>query len=204
MTDTNVSQSSSSIGLNISRVGAEEKLQGRALFANDIVLKNALCLKALRSELPHATIESIEVQRALNSPGCVAVFTARDIPGRNRYGLINKDQPLLADTKVRFVGDPVALVAAVSEDAAQTALSKIKVEYEELAAIFDPEEALAPGAPLIHEKGNLLGKRLIKKGVPDLAFQKADIVIERKYQTTFVEHAYLEPDAGAAFVDQSG
>ncbi len=57
---------------------------------------------------------------------------------------------------------------------------------------------------MIHEKGNLLGKRLIKKGVPDLAFQKADIVIERKYQTTFVEHAYLEPDAGAAFVDQSG
>jgi CO/xanthine dehydrogenase Mo-binding subunit len=190
--------------LNISRVGAEEKLQGKALFANDVVLKNALCLKALRSEQPHAVIESIEVQRAINSPGCVAVFTARHIPGRNRYGLINKDQPLLADTKVRFVGDPVALVAAVSEDAAQTALSKIKVEYKELAAIFDPEEALAPGAPLIHEKGNLLGKRLIKKGVPDLAFQKADIVIERKYQTTFVEHAYLEPDAGAAFVDQSG
>ncbi len=204
MTDTNFNQSSSSIGLNISRVGAEEKLQGKALFANDIILNNALCLKALRSELPHAIIESIDVQKALNSSGCVAVLTARDIPGRNRYGLINKDQPLLADTKVRFVGDPVALVAAVSEDAAQTAVSKIKVEYEELAAIFDPEEALAPGAPLIHEKGNLLGKRLIKKGVPDLAFQKADIVIERKYQTTFVEHAYLEPDAGAAFVDQSG
>ena len=204
MTDTNFSKSSSSIGLNISRVGAEEKLQGKALFANDVVLKDALCLKVLRSNLPHAVIQSIEVQKASTSPGCVAVFTSKDIPGRNRYGLINKDQPLLADTKVRFVGDPVALVAAVSEDAAHAAISRIKVEYQELAPIFDPEEALAPGAPLIHEKGNLLGKRLIKKGVPDLAFQKADVVVERKYQTTFVEHAYLEPDAGAAFVDQSG
>ncbi|MCX5872367.1 MAG: xanthine dehydrogenase family protein molybdopterin-binding subunit [Deltaproteobacteria bacterium] len=193
-----------SIGRDIPRIGADAKLKGSAIFSNDVALKNALLLKVLRSELPHALIETIECQDALNTPGCVAVFTARDIPGRNRFGIINKDQALLADKKVRFIGDPVALVAANSEDSARTALSRIRVTYRELAPVFDPEVALAPGAPLIHEKGNLLGTRLIKKGVPDAAFEKADVVIERLYQTSFAEHAYLEPDAGAAFVDEDG
>lgn len=193
-----------SIGRDITRIGADAKLKGSAIFSNDVALKNALFLKVLRTELPHALIETIEFENALNTPGCVAVFTARDIPGRNSFGIINKDQPLLADKKVRFVGDPVVLVAADSEESAQIALSKIRVTYKELSPVFDPEEALAPGAPLIHEKGNLLGTRLIKKGVPDSAFEKADVVIERLYQTSFAEHAYLEPDAGVAFVDEEG
>ncbi|MFA6221826.1 MAG: xanthine dehydrogenase family protein molybdopterin-binding subunit [Desulfomonilaceae bacterium] len=194
----------STIGLNVTRLGAESKLLGEAVFSSDVILENCLCLKVLRSNEHHALIESIDTQEALNTTECVAVFTFRDIPGVNRFGIINKDQPLLADTKVRFIGDAVALVAAVSEEAAQIAASRIRIKYRKLPPIFDPEEALSPGAAKIHDKGNLLGTRLIRKGVPELAFRKAEVVIERTYQTGFVEHAYLEPDAGAAFLDTDG
>ncbi len=204
MTETDLDTEFSSIGLSAPRIGADLKLLGSPIFSNDVILEDALTLKVLRSPLPHALIESVQIQDALKTPGCVAIFTAKDVPGRNRYGLINKDQPLLADSKVRFAGDSVALVAAVSDDSAHETLAKIRVEYKELATVFDPEEALAPGAPVIHDKGNLLGKRIIKKGVPDSAFKNAHITVERTYQTTFVEHAYLEPDSGTAFLDKNG
>ncbi|MGC8658680.1 MAG: xanthine dehydrogenase family protein molybdopterin-binding subunit [Desulfomonilaceae bacterium] len=204
MTSRNLDTVFSCIGSSVPRVGAESKLRGHAIFSNDVIPKDALTLKVLRSPLPHASIEFIDIETALKTPGCVAIFTAKDVPGHNRYGLINKDQPLLADSKVRFVGDSVALVVAVSDDSAHQAIGKIRVEYRELPTVFDPEEALKPGAPLVHDKGNLLGKRLVKKGVPDSAFKNAYIIIERTYQTTFVEHAYLEPDSGMAFVDQNG
>jgi len=132
------------------------------------------------------------------------VFTWRDIPGRNRFGIISKDQELLVEHKVRCVGDPVALVVATTEEAAREALKKIRVVYEDLPAVFDPEEALSPAAPMIHEKGNLLGRRVIKRGSPEEAFKHSDVIIERSYTTTFVEHAYLEPDAGLAYLDESG
>ncbi|MFH0959607.1 MAG: xanthine dehydrogenase family protein molybdopterin-binding subunit [Pseudomonadota bacterium] len=204
MTVASIKKDHSLIGANIQRIGVDGKLNGTALFSNDVAPKNALWVKVLRSELAHAKIESINIKEALSVPGCVAIFTAQDIPGKNRFGIINKDQPLLADTKVRFVGDPVALAVAINEDVADIALSKIRVVYSELGSIFDPEESLAPGAPLIHEKGNLLGKRIIKKGTPELAFEKADVIIERTYRTTCLEHAYLEPDAGYAYPDSDG
>ena len=204
MTAASIKEKQSLIGTSVPRIGVDGKLNGKALFSNDVAPKNSLWVKALRSELAHAKIESIDIKDALNTTGCVAIFTAQDIPGNNRFGIINKDQPLLADSKVRFVGDPVALAVAISEDVAELALSKIHVTYTELASIFDPEESLAPGSPFIHEKGNLLGKRLIKKGAPELAFEKADVIIERTYQTTCLEHAYLEPDAGYAYFDSDG
>jgi CO/xanthine dehydrogenase Mo-binding subunit len=105
---------------------------------------------------------------------------------------------------VRCIGDPIALVAAETREAAQQAAESIVVVYEDLPAVFDPEEALRPGAPLIHEKGNLLGKRVVKRGSPDAAFKEADVVVERIYTTPHIEHTYLEPDAGLAYVDPDG
>jgi CO/xanthine dehydrogenase Mo-binding subunit len=119
-------------------------------------------------------------------------------------GLINKDQPLLATDKVRFVGDPIALVAAESEDAAQNAVDTIDVVYEALPAVFDPEAAIEDGAPVIHEKGNLLFTRRIRKGDVEKAFEKCQAVVERTYRTSALEHAYLEPDAGTGYVDDEG
>lgn len=158
----------------------------------------------LRSDRPHALVREIDSSRALAVSGCLRVFTWKDIPGRNRFGIINKDQELLVEHKVRCVGDPVALVVAETEEAAQRALGKMRVVYEDLPAVFDPEEALRPGAPAIHEKGNLLGRRTIERGNPEEAFKRSDVIVERSYTTPFIEHAYLEPDAGLAYLDENG
>ena len=192
------------VGTNVQRVGALERVTGEALFAGDMHVEGAVSLIALRSDRPHARIVNIDLARALETPGCLRVFTADDIPGRNRLGIINKDQHLLADHKVRCIGDPIALVAAETPEAAQQAVESIAVLYEDLPAVFDPEEALRPGAPLIHEKGNLLGRRVVKRGSPDAAFKEADVVVERVYTTPHIEHTYLEPDAGLAYVDPDG
>lgn len=167
-------------------------------------MEAAVTLMAVRSDRPHALVLDIDTSAAEKQPGCLRVFTYKDIPGVNRLGIISKDQRLLADGKVRCVGDPVALVAGETPEAAFSALKEIKVRYQDLPAIFDPEEALRPGAPEIHEGGNLLAKKLVKKGDPDAAFEHADVIVERVYSTSFVEHTYLEPDAGLAYVDEDG
>lgn len=181
-----------------------ERLTGEAGFAADLHMDAAVTVMAVRSDRHHAEIIDVDMARALKIPGCVAVFTSKDIPGRNRLGIINKDQRLLADDKVRCIGDPVALVAGESPEAAEEALRAIRVEYRDLPAVFDAEEALRPGAHPIHEGGNVLGRRVIKRGNPEAAFEEADAVVERVYATTFVEHTYLEPDAGLAYLDEDG
>ena len=193
-----------SIGVSVPRIGARSRLLGKARFAADMNFPSALTLMALRSDRPHALVLGVEVDRAEAVTGCVKVFTAKNIPGRNRLGIINKDQLLLAEDKVRCVGDPIALVAAETPDAAEKAVQAIRVKYEDLPAIFDPEDALRPGAGLIHGTGNLLGRRIVKKGSPDKAFSESDVIVERVYTTPHVEHTYLEPDAGAAYVDADG
>ena len=149
-------------------------------------------------------IKNIDIRAALKIDGVVRVFTATDIPGKNLTGIINKDQPLLADGKVRSKADPVALVAAENEMAAKKALAAIDVTYIELLAVFDPEKALAPDAEKIHEKGNLLCKRQVKKGDIKTAFENCHSIIENTYETSAIEHNYLEPDAGAGYVDTDG
>lgn len=192
------------IGKNIRRFDAPAKLTGDALFAADLRLDNPLCLKVLRSAHHHARIRDIDLSAALGLDGVAGIFTAKDIPGKNLIGIINKDQPLLARDKVRSKADPVALVAARDEDCAQQALKAIRVAYEELPAVFDPDEALAPDAPAVHDKGNLLCKRAVTKGDVDAAFRDCASIIEETYQTPAIEHNYLEPDAGAGYVDEEG
>lgn len=197
-------QSFQNIGRNVPRFGARERLTGQAKFAADFQLADAVTVMVLRSDRPHALIVAVDTSDALKVPGCVGVFTSRDIPGQNRFGIINKDQRLLADDKVRFVGDAVALVAGETSEAAEQALKAIRVVYKDLPTVFDAEEALRPGAPAVHEKGNLLGKRLVTRGNTEAAFERAHVVVERIYTTTFIEHTYLEPDAGTAYVDADG
>lgn len=192
------------IGKNRGRIGARERLKGEAQYCADFINEEALILKAVRSDRHHALIMSIDTSEALKVPGCVRIFTHQDIPGRNRMGIINKDQRLLCDDKVRCIGDPVALVAADTEEAAETAAKCVTITYEDLPAILDPDESLRPAAPLIHDDGNLLGKRVVKKGNPAEAFKYADVIVERTYTTSFVEHTYLEPDAGYGYVDRDG
>jgi nicotinate dehydrogenase large molybdopterin subunit len=192
------------IGRNVPRIGARERVTGQARFAADLRMEDAVTLMVLRSDRPHALIVAIDDSDARKVPGCVGVFTSRDIPGQNRFGIINKDQRLLADDKVRFVGDAVALVAAETAEAAEQAVKAIRVVYKDLPAVFDAEQALRPGAPVVHEKSNLLGRRLITRGNPEAGFEKAHVVVEREYTTTWIEHTYLEPDAGMGYVDADG
>ena len=193
-----------SVGQSVIRVGTLERLAGNAIFCADIKLPDMAFLVAVRSQSHHALIKSVNYDKALDSQGCLGVFTSRHIPGKNRFGIINKDQFLLAEEKVRCIGDPIALVAGETLLAAQRAARLVEITYQELPTVFNPEEALRVDAPKIHESGNLLGRRLVRKGNPEEAFRISDVVVERYYETGHVEHCYIEPDAGVAFVDENG
>jgi len=172
--------------------------------------------KVLRSPHASARIVRLDTSRARSLPGVVAVLTARDVPRNTLWtdvpGQTTEVGPLrarvhvLAEDRVRFQGEPVALVAAESEELAEEALRAIEVEYEPLPGVFDPQEALAPGAPLVHpETGtNLLARWTVRTGDVAEAFSRADVVVEGTYRTQFVDHAYLEPEAGVAWVDSDG
>ncbi len=180
------------------RVDGPEKLRGEAVYAGDLSFPGMLHLRVLRSDRPHARITEIHTRDGETYTGVMAVFTHRDIPGTNRTGPRNKDQPVLCDDKVRHLGDPVALVAAETPEAAEGAISRIRVDYEDLPGVFSPEEALASDAPKIHDSGNVLLERVLVKGDADGALKEADLVVTNTYRTQMVEHAYLEPEAGVA------
>ena len=192
------------IGQSIPKIGTIERLRGEPIFSADLDIEDALVLKVLRSVKAHANLVNIDCEKALAVKGVVGIFTAEDIPGKNLIGIINKDQPLLATGKVRAIGEPIALIAAESEKAAKRALTLIEVTYKELPAVFKPEAALRPDAPKIHAKGNLLFTRKLSKGDVEQTFKRCDIVIEKTYRTARIEHSYLEPDAGAGYVDEDG
>jgi len=193
-----------SISKNIQRRDVLEKIKGDSQFCADIELKDSISLKVLRSGRHHAVIENINVSEAMKIPGVVKVFTARDIPGENLMGIINRDQPLLAHGKVRSKADPVALVAALTDDIALKALKTIDVTYTDLEPLLNIEDALAEDAPKIHEKGNTLFTRRIKKGDAETAFEECYSIIEKQYKTHAIEHNYIEPDAGTGYVDEDG
>lgn len=186
------------VGRPLPRVDGLAKVLGTAKYAGDISLPCTLYAKVLRSPHPHARIIHINTQQARLLPGVQAVLTAEDIPGSNRYGTIVKDQPILAEDVVRFVGEPVALVAAVSEEAAVEALELIDIEYELLPAVFTLEEAMLPNAPSVHQGGNIGLVRKFLKGDSEEGFARADVIVEETYRTGFLEHAYIETESGVA------
>jgi CO/xanthine dehydrogenase Mo-binding subunit len=192
------------VGKRIPKVDARDLATGRRLFSDDIPLERPLVLRIFRSKKAHARILDLDVEKARRVEGVAGVLTAADVPGKRLYGLIIKDQPVLAYDKVRFLGEPIAIVAAESEEAAQAALDRIRIGYEDLPIISDPEKALEAGAPLIHDKGNLLFRRTLRKGSVEDAFSRCYTVVKRAYRTPHLEHSYLEPDAGAGFVDKDG
>jgi CO/xanthine dehydrogenase Mo-binding subunit len=132
------------------------------------------------------------------------VLTAVDIPGINRFGLAVLDQRVLADDKVRSAVDPVALVAAETEEAAEEAVTKIKLDFEPLRPILTIEDALDPSAPAIHEGGNVFQHTTLRKGDVDKGIREADVIIEGTYRTHRMDHMPMEPEAGLAYMDPSG
>ena len=191
-------------GHSITRTDDPDKVTGKLMYGADYLQDGFLQGKILRSPHPHAIIKSIDIEKAKELQGVVAVLTAKDVPGRNGFGAILPDQPVICGDKVRYVGDGVALVAAETEEIAHEALSLIRVEYEVLPAVFDPRDALKTDAPKVHESGNLLQKNKLRKGNVEKGFEEADIILERTYQVPFLEHAYLEPDVTLATPQRDG
>jgi len=185
-------------------VDALDKVLGKAVYSEDISFPNMLYGRVLRAGVPHAAINKIDTAEAEAMKGVACVLTAKDIPGNNRFGLYYQDQYALAEGKVRYIGDPVALLAAESDDIAREAIKAIQVTYHELPTVTGPHEALAEGAPKIHEKGNLLLHNKIRKGDIDEGFQLADAVVENTYRTQVVDHAYMETESGVGRLDDSG
>jgi len=192
------------VGQSVQKKGGRALVTGRTRFSEDCQPADALVLKAFRSDRHHARILDIDCDAARQCPEVAAVFTAADIPGVNQYGVIVKDQPLLADKKVRFKGEAVALVAARTEAAARQALERIRVIYQDLPPVLDPEQAMADTAPAIHATGNLLNRKTVRKGDVKKGFRQSDIIVSHTYHTQLAEHSYLEPDAGWGTLDDTG
>ena len=183
------------IGRGERRVDALGKVTGRAKFAADYNVAHQLYGKVLRSKHPHARLLGIETSKARQLDSVEAVLTAQDIPGEKTFGIVVKNQAILAVDKVRYLGDGVALVAARTKEIAEEALSRIEVDYEPLPVVSDPEVALGPDAPRIHGDDNTFVHHKVRKGDIERGFAQADFIIEQTFKTPFVEHAYLEPEA---------
>jgi CO/xanthine dehydrogenase Mo-binding subunit/aerobic-type carbon monoxide dehydrogenase small subunit (CoxS/CutS family) len=194
------------IGKNVRRIDAPSKVTGRLKYAGDMTMPGMLHVQVLRSPLAHARIVSIDTSLAEAMEGVEGVITSVDVPGEDGFGVFVNDQPIMARGKVRYVGEAVAAVAAEDPLIAKRALSAIKVEYEALPAIFDPDEAMRSGAPVLHDYApdNVTKHIPIRVGDVDKGFAESDLVVEETYSTQAIEHAYLEPEAGLAYVDHDG
>jgi CO/xanthine dehydrogenase Mo-binding subunit len=177
------------------RVDAIGKVTGKAKFADDYNIAHQLWGKVLRSKFPHAKIVDIETTRARQLDGVESVLTAADIPGEKVFGIVTKNQAILAIDTVRYLGDGVALVAARTREIAEEAISLIDVTYEPLPVVSDPEEALTPEAPRIHGDDNTFVHHKVRKGDIGKGFAEADFILEKKFKTQFIEHSYIEPEA---------
>ena len=196
------------VGKSPEMIGSRERVTGRAKYTVDIRLPGMLYAKILRSPYAHAKILEIDTSRAERLPGVEAVLTHREakILYRTSHGSARE---FGLDDRVRYVGDKVAAVAAVSEDLAEEALELIDVEYEVLPAVFDMEEALKPDSPVIHPErddvdGNILSHYNQTYGDLEEGFREADHIIENRYTTSRVCHCALEPHACLASWDESG
>jgi CO/xanthine dehydrogenase Mo-binding subunit len=201
------------VGRSEKRVDATGKVTGKTLFPGDINMPDQAYMKILFAGRPHAIIRRLDTSAAEAHPGVIAVFTAKDVPV-NEYGLIMPDQPVLCGPgsakahadRVRFIGDQVALVVAESESIAAEALKLIDVEYEDLPVVQDAVQAMDGGSTLVHpDRGsNIFCQFRIRKGDVKKAFSQADVVVEGEYRTPPQEHAYLQPEAGLAYIDDEG
>ena len=191
-----------------------EKVAGSTRYAGDLAFASMLHARLVRSPVPSARITTRDAGAALEVPGVVSVLFGEDVPhnviwvdvpGQTvEVAALKASMEVLATDRVRFHGEPVALVIAETEEALAEACDLVSVDYEELPAVYEPDQALAEGAPLVHATGNLIGEWDIDRGDVDAAFAAAHVVVEGTYQTQTVDHAYLEPEAGVGWLDDEG
>ncbi|MCX6559161.1 MAG: xanthine dehydrogenase family protein molybdopterin-binding subunit [Candidatus Aminicenantes bacterium] len=188
------------------RNDAAAKVTGRTRYTDDLKLPGMLHAVPVYGDFVHAKLIAVDTKAAAKSKGVVRVLTARDIPGNNRAGQILKDLHVLADDKIRYHGDVVAIVVAETRAQALAAARLVKVQAEPLPEVLDPEAALTPGAPLVHEEHgtNLIHRHVIRRGDIDAGLAESAFVIEQEFRTPFIEHGYLEPEAALCRVRDDG
>ncbi|MBI3079318.1 MAG: xanthine dehydrogenase family protein molybdopterin-binding subunit, partial [Deltaproteobacteria bacterium] len=204
------------IGTNVPRLDATEKAAGRATYTVDLRLPGLLHGRFLRSPHPHARLLHVDAERARRLPGVRAVVTGADAPAV-RHGRVIKDETAFPTTRVRFVGERVAAVAAIDPDIAEEAVGLIRVEYEPLPPVHTPEEAMREGAPVLHEElasyvsevkaerfGNVCARFLTVQGAGADGFAEADLVVEDSFTTHIAHQAYIEPHCVLAACEPSG
>ena len=195
------------VGKPILRYDGIGHVTGRTTYVDDIQPPGMLYIKVLVSPVHKGIIRHLEVSAAEKMAGVAGVTTAKDVPGVNAYGLI-PDQPVFTPEHIRFKGERIAAVAAVDEDTAMEALEKIKLDIEEQTPVFDPLEAMQPGAPLVRPDGNIYQfdsgqTRKIRLGDVEKGFKEADYIVEGKYANAMNEHAPMEPQASVAYMDDT-
>jgi CO/xanthine dehydrogenase Mo-binding subunit len=204
------------VGKSLPRIDAPGKVTGTAVYAVDFALPGLLWGKVVRSREPHARIVRVDTERARRMPGVRAVLTAAEVPAV-RYGGSVKDETVFARDKVRYVGQPVAAVAAVTPEAAEAAVAAVTVSYEPLTPVLDLAAARAPGAPLVHEHwrdytaipilhrdGNVCNRARIVSGDMERGWAEADRIFEHRFTTAMVHQGYTEPRAAVAAWDSAG
>lgn len=196
-----------SIGTSVPRTDAYDKVTGKEKYAADFYAEDFVWAGVKRAGVPHAALRGIRTDAASRVPGVLAVLTHEDVPGTNRQGVVQKDQPVLADSKVRHCGEAVALVIAENRETLRKGLDLVALDLDPLPGVFDAEEALEDDAPLIHDDrpdGNVLlsGRHQVGDGASAMA--ECDVCVESCFETARQEHAYLETEAGWARIQDDG
>jgi xanthine dehydrogenase D subunit len=201
VTSTVAAPPGAGVGTSAGRPDGRPKVTGEFAYSSDLWLDGMVWGATLRSPHPSAVIEWLDISGALRVPGCHTVLTHADVPGRKVYGLELADQPVLAWDRVRYQGEPVALVAADHPETAHRALAEIKVGYRVLDPLTDARAALVPGAPHVHDGGNVVRHVKIRRGDQNAA---ADVVVTGEYQVGMQDQAFLGPESGLAVPAEDG
>lgn len=212
------------VGEALPRVDGHDKVTGQALYSGDFSMEGQVYMKLRFAGRPHARVLNVDASKALAVPGVVAVFSSKDVPV-NEYGLQYPDQPVFCGpgfpkegTDVaRFVGDQIAAVVAETEEAAAKGRDSLEITFEDLPAVTDPRAALEPDAPVLHPAypgtpihpelvfdGNIASRHRIHRGDVDAVWDQAAAIVEADYEIPGQEHAFLQPEAALAYVDEEG
>lgn len=187
------------------RIDVREKVLGTGEYTDDMEVSGMIYGSAVRSAYPRARVCRIDIEKAAALEGVRGVVTAADIPGSNKIGHIKKDWDTLIPVGgiTRYLGDAICLVAGDTPEIVEEAKKLVEIEYEELPAVFSPEEAMQPDAPKVHQSGNILAREQIKRGNAQEAIKGSAYSVTRTYETPFTEHAFLEPECAIAMVDKT-
>jgi len=186
------------VGESETRVDALGKVTGQADYTGDIDFDDLAHARLVRSSVAHARVEEIDASDALGMAEVIDVVLPEDIPGEPTIGVITPDQSILNGDRVRYLGDPIAIVVAETEAAALRGADSVRIEYDRLPAALSAEEALDADAEPIHESGNLIDEYAYSRGDPDEAFAEADVVVEESFESSMIDHVPLEPETSVA------